>query len=137
MDPADFPKQRTALGHILSGSGLPDGDSLHDGMEVTPGQVKAMLDEQQDFVLVDCRTPQEVQFARIEGAKWIPLQDLARRHTELLGFQNSSIVIYCHHGVRSLQMAMELRQRGFLSVKSMSGGIDLWAIDIDRTVARY
>jgi len=137
MHPAHLSQTQKESGQKLKGVVPPEVDPLLDELEVSPSQVKAMLDEQQDFVLVDCRTPQEVQFARIEGAKWIPFQDLAHRHNELAEFKKSPMVVYCHHGVRSLQIAIVLRQRGFSSVKSMAGGIDLWAKDIDQTIARY
>ncbi len=96
-----------------------------------------MLDAQEDFLLIDCRTPQEYQLVRLDQAWLVPLQEVADRLDELEQHADRKAVVYCHHGGRSLQMAMLLRQRGFGDIKSMAGGIDLWAIDIDPALRRY
>lgn len=121
----------------LDGLGLPEGYPLDDQREITPRQVKAMVDGGEDFVLIDCRTAQENQLVRIADSKLVPLQDLIGRLQELRGLQDKKIVVYCHHGVRSSQMTIVLRSRGFPNVWSMVGGIDLWAVDIDPTLTRY
>ena len=117
--------------------GLPAGYPLDDQREVTPRQVKAMMDGCEDFVLIDCRTAQEYQLVRIAEAQLVPLQDLVGRLQELRNLQDKKIVVYCHHGVRSLQMTAVLRQCDFPFVRSMVGGIDLWAMDIDPALVRY
>lgn len=122
----------------LNDLGLPEGYQLHDDWEVTPRQVKAMLGQgREDFLLIDCRTPPEHQLARIDGALLLPLQELGSRLAELEQHADKEIVVFCHHGARSLRMAAALRQQGFESVMSMAGGIDVWALDIDPTMARY
>jgi len=121
----------------LNSAGLPEGYPFRGEWEVTPRQVKASLGRGEEVLLVDCRTPQEYQLAKIEGAKLMPLQQLERWQRELRQSTGKKIVVHCHHGGRSLQMAVRLRQMGLTDVWSMAGGIDLWAMDIDRSLPRY
>jgi len=121
----------------LNEQGLPHGYMFKPDWEVTPRQVKAMLDEGADFVLIDCRTPREYQVARIVEAQLVPLQELGQRLEDLDELKDRRVVVHCHHGMRSLQMTAVLRQRGFDSVFSMAGGIDLWSCDVDPKVPRY
>ena len=58
-------------------------------------------------------------------------------HVESLGGFEQPIVVYCHHGVRSLYVTVALRRLGFQDVRSLAGGIDLWSRDIDASVPRY
>lgn len=85
--------------------------------------------------LIDVRTPQEYAMARIEGC---PLVDeaLAKEIVETWP-KDTPIITICHHGVRSLDAAVYLRQQGFASARSMRGGIDVWSQVIDASVPRY
>ena len=51
--------------------------------------------------------------------------------------EDKTIIVYCHHGVRSLKVTSLLRQHGFGSAVSMAGGIDRWSVEVDATVPRY
>ncbi len=121
----------------LDENGLPVGYRFNPDWETTPRQVKAMLDGGEDFVFIDCRTPGEFEHCRIEGAMLLPLQEVGHRVAELEPSRDKKMVIHCHHGGRSLQMAAYLRRRGFSDVTSMAGGIDVWSMDVDRSVPRY
>src|SRR5690242_6104126 len=71
--------------------------------EISAEQVKAKLDGGDDFLLLDVREPWEFETARIEGAKLMPMGDVpARAHQEL--DPEGSIVVICHHGVRSMNV---------------------------------
>ncbi|MDP6751850.1 MAG: rhodanese-like domain-containing protein [Candidatus Poribacteria bacterium] len=102
---------------------------------IEPQSLKQMVDEGQDFVLLDVRESWESQVACIPGTILIPLRDLPRRVNELNPRQE--IVVYCHHGVRSLDAAYLLQQLGFKRVASLIGGIDQWSREIDPTLERY
>ena len=102
---------------------------------IEPQSLKQMVDEGQDFVLLDVRESWESQVACIPGTILIPLRDLPRRVNELNPRQE--IVVYCHHGVRSLDAAYLLQQLGFKRVASLIGGIDQWSRVIDPTLERY
>ncbi len=90
-----------------------------------------------DLVLIDCREPDEYAIAKIEGARLLPMSELAERIEELAPYRSRQIVIHCHHGGRSLRVANWLRGQGFSRAQSMAGGIDAWAAEIDQTVPRY
>lgn len=108
------------------------------GLEITPRDAAALLDAARGrALLLDCRTPEEYALARIDGAVLIPMQDIERRLGEIEARQDDPVVVHCHHGVRSLRVAVYLRQRGFEHAVSMSGGIDRWSTDVDPRVPRY
>jgi len=104
--------------------------------EISVEQVKAKLDGRDDFLLLDVREPWEFQTAQIEGAKLMPMGDVpSRAHQEL--DPEDSIVVICHHGVRSMNVTAWLRQQGFEKAQSMRGGIDAWSRSIDPKVPLY
>jgi rhodanese-related sulfurtransferase len=90
-----------------------------------------------DFLLIDCREPEEHAVARIAGAQLLPMSQLAGRLSELDAHRSSLIVVHCHHGGRSLKVAAWLREQGFARAQSLAGGIDRWSLEIDASVPRY
>ncbi|MBI3466010.1 MAG: rhodanese [Planctomycetes bacterium] len=106
-------------------------------LEIDCRAVKARLDAGDDLVFVDCREPSEHEIVRIDGASLLPMSQFAARIGELEPHRDRPIVIHCHHGGRSLQVAAWLRQRGFAQAQSMAGGIDRWAGEIEPGMARY
>ena len=106
-------------------------------LEISATQVKALLDDGDKFLLVDCREPLEADYASIAGSRPIPMSQLAERVEELEPCRAGRIVFYCHHGIRSLQVAHWLRQQGFSRAQSMAGGIESWSQQIDTAVPRY
>ncbi|MEX0654397.1 MAG: rhodanese-like domain-containing protein [Phycisphaeraceae bacterium] len=121
----------------LDADGLPPGYPLDRDWEVTPRDVQAMRQRGDRFVLLDCRRPEEHAYARLDGATLVPLQELPQRVAELEAHKDERVVVYCHHGRRSLHATALLRQAGFSNVQSMAGGIDLWSRGIDPDVPRY
>lgn len=120
----------------LDERGLPINYPFKPDWEVTPRDVQASL-ESGDIVLIDCRRPDEYERARIEGCHLVPMEELPTRMEDLEDFRDQSIVIYCHHGIRSLRVAAVLRHSGFDEVYSMAGGIDLWSQAVDVNVPTY
>ena len=106
-------------------------------IELSCAAVKAKLDAGEDFVLIDCREQDEWELVKIEQAKLLPMSEIQQRVGELDSHRDREIVIHCHHGGRSLQVAMWLRQQGISDAKSMAGGIEQWAIEIDHSLPRY
>jgi rhodanese-related sulfurtransferase len=88
-------------------------------------------------VLVDCRTLAEREFCRIDPSEFLCLQDFYSEVGRFEHLKTSRLVIYCHHGVRSLQMTMMMLNAGFKDVKSLKGGIDAWSNQVDQTVPKY
>ena len=104
--------------------------------EITAEQFKKLRDEKGEYTLVDVREPWEHQTARIDGAKLMPMGEVpSRAHQELDPDQH--IVVFCHHGVRSMNVTSWLRQQGFEKAQSLAGGIDRWAREIDPSVPKY
>jgi rhodanese-related sulfurtransferase len=104
--------------------------------EITVEQVKQKLDHAESFTLLDVREPWEFETAQISGAKLMPMGDVpTRAHQEL--DPEDSIVVICHHGVRSMSVTAWLRQQGFEKAQSMRGGIDLWSRVVDAKVPVY
>jgi rhodanese-related sulfurtransferase len=107
-------------------------------LEATPQEIKQKLDAGETIALVDVREPVEFQQARIEGGRLVPMNTVPAALQELDAQSESSLlVVYCHHGVRSLNVASWLRSQGVENVVSMSGGIDRWSREIDPSVPRY
>ncbi len=103
--------------------------------ELTPTELKALLDQGREILVLDVRTPMERSIGAIEGSTLIPIQELVQRVSEL--DRSAEIVAYCHSGLRS-KMALDfLRQQGFENVRHLGGGIDAWSVEVDPTVPRY
>ena len=104
-------------------------------IEITPAEVKAKLARGERFALVDVREKWEYDTSRIEGSTLIPLGSIPAHLTNLQAA--GDVVLFCHHGIRSLDAAAWLRLQGIDGARSMSGGIDRWSAEVDPTVPRY
>jgi len=98
-------------------------------------ELKRKTETREGFELIDVREPFEYEIARIDGAKLIPLGEIADRTDELQ--REQPIVVHCHSGKRSAQAVRLLQQRGFSNVYNLKGGIDAWSEQIDPTVPKY
>jgi len=101
---------------------------------LSPAELKQRMTRGDDLLLVDVRTPGERAIASIEGGR--PLDAAMRAELERSA-RDRSIVVYCHHGVRSLNAAGELAAQGFRDVYNLVGGIDSWSLDVDPDLPRY
>ena len=104
-------------------------------LEITPRDVKQRLDRGHQFLLVDVRETWEHDLCRIDGAKLVPLGALPA--SLALFEQADDVVVYCHHGRRSLDAVAWLRAQGVDGARSMAGGIERWSTEIDPAVSRY
>lgn len=91
----------------------------------------------QPVYLLDVRQPQEHAFAALPDSHLIPLGELQARIEEVTPPPGVPVVVYCHHGVRSLTGAVLLERAGHAEVYSLAGGIDAWSLAVDPTVRRY
>jgi molybdopterin/thiamine biosynthesis adenylyltransferase/rhodanese-related sulfurtransferase len=98
-------------------------------------EVKRKMDAHEPFELIDVREPFEYEIARIDGAKLIPLGEIAARVNELQ--RERQIVVHCHSGRRSAEAVRLLQQHGFANVYNLEGGIDAWSDQIDSSVPKY
>ena len=106
-------------------------------IETTCEQLQTRLQSADGLVLLDCREEFEHAIARLPDAVLQPMSTLTERFDELSDLRDQPVVVYCHHGVRSLRVAQWLRQQGFSNAQSLAGGIDMWSQTIDPTVPRY
>lgn len=104
-------------------------------LEISPREVKERLDRGEKVLLVDVREPWEYAQCRIAGSVLIPMGTIPANLQQLDG--DDDVICYCHHGMRSLDVANWLRSQGVTSAKSMAGGIDRWSVEIDPAVPRY
>jgi len=103
--------------------------------ELEPASLAARLAAGDPLVVIDVREPWEWNTARLAMARHIPLNTFARAAAELE--PSDEIVLYCHHGMRSLAAANYLAAHGFTRLWNLSGGIDRFAIEGDPTIPRY
>jgi rhodanese-related sulfurtransferase len=107
-------------------------------LEISVLDVNRMMKAGETVRLIDVREPHEFEKCRIEGAEPIPMRSIPQALAKLKEeAQEGTLVFYCHHGPRSLQVVSWLRQKGLACCQSMQGGIDRWAASVDPGVGRY
>jgi rhodanese-related sulfurtransferase len=110
--------------------------------ELAPAEVAQRRAQGDDFILLDVREPYELEAARLDGAVvTAPVSALIREGPaalpEAAQDQDAAIVIFCHHGIRSAQVAAWLLTNGWRNVAHMAGGIDAYAREVDPSVGFY
>jgi rhodanese-related sulfurtransferase len=105
-------------------------------IEITPTEVNEQLRSGVPVRLIDVREPEEHAICHIEGATLIPMRTVPQ-HLSELDDEGAPLVVFCHHGVRSLSVVDWLRKQGVENCQSMAGGIDRWSLQIDPAVPRY
>ena len=105
--------------------------------QILPTQLRDWLDDpsREKPVLLDVREPWEHDAARIAGAQLVPMREVPARVAEIDGARE--VVAICHHGGRSMQVAMFLEKQGFKRVHNLMGGIDAWSRAVDPSVPTY
>jgi adenylyltransferase/sulfurtransferase len=104
-------------------------------LEISAIELKQRLDNGEKILLVDVREPWEHTQCRIEGAVLIPMGSIPANLQKL--DVDEPVICYCHHGIRSFDVANWLRQQGVSSARSLAGGIERWSLEIDSRVPRY
>lgn len=106
--------------------------------EISPQEVKRLQDSGQKLFLIDVREPSEFAHSRIESAELIPMRTVPAELSRLDALADERmLIVFCHHGVRSLNVVNWLREQGVAACQSMAGGIDRWSLEIDPAVPRY
>ena len=104
-------------------------------LELDVRELAGALREGRAIVLVDVREPWEFNVCRIAGSRLIPMRELPGRVSEL--DPSGEVVTICHTGQRSLVAARALREAGVRGARSLRGGVEAWATQVDPTMARY
>lgn len=107
-------------------------------LEASSQEVARSLAAGERVHLVDCREPHEHAYTRLDGAELIPMNAVRGNLSRLDAIADDArLVVYCHHGVRSLHVVHWLREQGIENCQSMHGGIDQWSVEVDPSVPRY
>lgn len=92
-----------------------------------------------DAIVLDCREHVELQMASVKPAGFelvhIPMNEIPGRLGQL--DPGRAVAVLCHHGNRSMRVAMFLQANGFETVANIAGGIEAWARELDPSVPRY
>lgn len=103
---------------------------------ISPEELRDRLrDRPETLVLLDVREADEREAARIEPSIHIPMNDVPPRRGELP--TDRLLVVYCHHGSRSMVVASYLEQEGLPEPANLTGGIEAWSLRVDPDVPRY
>lgn len=104
--------------------------------QITATELKQRLDSGDDIQLIDVRQPDEYAFAKIEGAKLIPLGEIVRRMNEI--DESKETIIHCKMGGRSAKAIEMLQQAGYKgNLRNMKGGITAWSNEVDAKIPKY
>ena len=105
--------------------------------QITPAALADWLgkNERAKPLLLDVREPWEYQKARIAGSQHLPMGQIPARRDEI--DSAADIVVICHHGGRSMQVAMFLEKNGFSKLHNLAGGVDAWAKGVDPSMPVY
>ncbi|MEO0510111.1 MAG: rhodanese-like domain-containing protein [Verrucomicrobiota bacterium] len=103
--------------------------------EISATDAAKMREETPETVLLDVREPEEVAFCSIKGSLHIPMGEIPGRVDSLP--TTAPLVVFCHHGMRSMNVLQYLESRGFKNVINMAGGIHAWSHEVDPEVPSY
>ena len=104
--------------------------------QITAKQLADRLAAGERVYLLDVRQPAEHALAALPASQLVPLNELPARLAEVQVPEGSTLVVYCHHGIRSMHGGMFLAQHGFAPL-SLEGGIEAWSCEVDPSVPRY
>ena len=108
-----------------------------ESLVVTPRDAATLIESGEALRLIDCREADEYAICKIDHAELLPFSNFFHDYSDKLRDKNQFILIYCHHGMRSLRAAEYLSQLGYSNVRSIIGGIEAWARDIDPKMPQY
>jgi rhodanese-related sulfurtransferase len=110
-------------------------ETMAENVEVSCTELQDLLNaKSKGIYLLDVRQPWEFDLCHIEGSKLMAKLDLAQIFP---GLKELEVITICHHGIRSLSAALYLREAGLPRVRSLHGGLDEWALTIDKDMPRY
>ncbi len=107
-------------------------------LEISPEDANRLLSTEGKAVVIDVREPWEFAVAKLPNARLVPMGTVPAELQQLDALaEDKTLLLLCHHGVRSLQVAAWLRENGVDECYSVAGGIDRWSRDIDRSIPLY
>ena len=103
--------------------------------EISAHEAVILRNNNKDAVFLDVREYSELAICRIEGALHIPMGEVPERHEALP--RDSPLIVFCHHGMRSLNVVEYLETKGFENAINLAGGIHAWAVDVNPKITKY
>lgn len=103
--------------------------------EISATEAAILRENNKEAVFLDVREDSELAICRIEGALHIPMGEIPQRHEALP--KDAPLVVFCHHGMRSLNVVQFLEAKGFENAMNLGGGIHAWAHEVDSEMRRY
>jgi rhodanese-related sulfurtransferase len=103
--------------------------------EISVSEASILRDNNATAVFLDVREHSELAICRIEGALHIPMNEIPER-AEALPL-DCPLIVFCHHGMRSMNVVNYLESRGFENAINLGGGIHAWSVQIDSSVPCY
>ena len=111
---------------------------MAESFEVSPREAQKQLAEEGRAILIDVREPEEFAIANIPESRLIPMRSIPSEIQKLDEMaERQTLLVLCHHGVRSLQVVAWLREKGIEGCYSIAGGIDRWSREIDSSIPLY
>src|SRR6202161_1698981 len=110
-------------------------EDLYANMEVAPREVKEKLARGEKILFVDVREQWEYDTSHIEGSVLIPLREIPANLPRLESADE--VILFCHHGMRSMDAAALVRSQGVAGGRAVGGGGGLRCTVIDPNIARY
>ncbi len=122
--------------HSLYTAGV-DSEALADVPQMSPAELKARLDGEEQLMILDVREPHEWDISNLShlGARLIPKGQVLERMGELDTAQE--IVVQCRTGGRSAEIVMLLQEHGFSKLHNLDGGINRWAEEVEPDMPTY
>ena len=103
--------------------------------EISAPEAVILRENNEEAVLLDIREHSELTICRIEGALHIPMDEVPERYEALP--RDAPLIVFCHHGMRSLHVVQYLEAKGFENAFNLAGGIHAWAVDVDPEMKQY
>lgn len=103
--------------------------------EISAPEAVILRDNNIETVMLDVREHSELAICRIEGALHIPMGEVPERHEALP--RDAPLIVFCHHGMRSLNVVQYLEAKGFENALNLTGGIHAWAAKVDTEIKQY
>ena len=103
--------------------------------EISALEASILRDNNEAVAFLDVREDSELAICQLEGALHVPMGEIPER-CEALPLDRP-LVVFCHHGMRSMHVLQYLESRGFENVMNMAGGIHAWAAEVDPSVGQY
>ena len=111
---------------------------MSETLEISPQDAKQLLGVPGKAAMIDVREPWEFALSKLPDSCLIPMGSVPAELQRLDALaEENTLLLLCHHGVRSLQVAVWLREKGIDECYSVAGGIDRWSREIDPSIPLY